>query len=85
MKDIASGTVSIENEADAKKVLNRDLLAMDATLDKLKADIETRVSKSDPFLTRRLNALVRKIDKFEASVTLVGQGQSQDPRVFQVL
>ncbi|PID36356.1 MAG: hypothetical protein CR993_05835 [Rhodobacterales bacterium] len=81
MKDIALETASDGAEAGAKKPLNRELLTMGsetirpffATLDKLKSDLQARISKGDPFLTRRLNALIRRIDKFEASVTLVGQ------------
>lgn len=56
-----------------------------ATLDGLRDEIKEKAAGVDPSMAQRLNALMRKIDRFEASVTLFGQVKAGKTALANVL
>ncbi len=70
-----------EDTANPERRLNKHLLSQGtenlrnffATMDTLRAEINAWSKDVDPTISRQLIALNRKIDSFEASVTLFGQ------------
>ncbi|WP_238367457.1 dynamin family protein [Mesobacterium pallidum] len=91
MRDIAS---SIDYaRARAAGPVNRKLLSHGSeairpffrTLDTLREDVQAQVRGADASVQRKLNLLLRKIDSFEASVTLIGQVKAGKTALSNVL
>jgi hypothetical protein len=73
--------------------LNSELLAQGSEvirpffelLDNLRQSVEAEAVGADPAMTKKLRALARKIDAFEASVTLIGQVKAGKTALTNVL
>ncbi len=82
-----------EDTANPERRLNKHLLSQGTenlqnfftTMDTLRAEIKAWSTDVDPSISRQLIALNRKIDSFEASVTLFGQVKAGKTSLTNVL
>ena len=93
MKDNGTAVDGTDIAGENERQLNRHLLVQGSeviqpffqTLDSLRDAVTEQSASADPAMSKKLSTLAKKIDSFEASVTLVGQVKAGKTAMVNVL